>query len=653
VALDSFADARNFALYREDGHLVFTLLGQDGTALTENEARTLPKERRTQIDQNEQELRAEIARYLDKTRPIERAKNEALAALRCQTVKPLLAHSLHEVTQALSKQVMERATLEAYLDRVMQDILDNLDAFRVIDPQDELQLEELANVLARYRVNLVVDNAGLTGAPVVIENNPTYHNLFGSIEYQAEEDVLMTDFYRIRAGSLLKAHGGFLMLHVRDLLSEELLWERLRRFSRTGRLQIEEPMQIFAPMATVSLAPEALDISVKIVLVGTTEEYYLLQEADPEFARRFRVKVDFAESFVATAQTYAASSVFVAHTCKRLGLPHFSAAAMARLLENAHRETDDQGRQSAVFAKTEALVIEAGSACLSRRGTQADAKDVADALEARRLRHNYPDQRMRETITGGDRLISLRGEKVGQINGLTQIDLGDYRFGFPVRVTAHTSAGDEGLVNIEREVELSGPIHDKGVLILHSYLSTLFAHLAPLALNATIAFEQEYHGIEGDSASCAELYVLLSCLSGLALTQGIAVTGAVNQHGEILPVGGINEKIEGFFRVCDSAGLTGKQGVLIPKRNRHHLMLNKEVTQAVALGRFHVYAAENASEGIELLTGHVCGLPGTAGGYASDTLLGRAQKTLQTYRRACHLAEHPKVNHKHSRFRNP
>jgi predicted ATP-dependent protease len=647
--LDAFAEVRNFALYREDGHMVFTLLGAKGKALTESEARSLPKDRRTQVEQAEQELRSEIARYLDKIRPLERIKNEGLIALRRQTIKPLLERELQEIKLGLKKQIKDSVKLGNYLDQVMHDVLDNLDAFRALDADEELRLEELTTVLSRLRVNVVVDNEAQTGAPVIIENNPSYHSLFGSIEYQAEEDVLLTDFSRIRAGSLLKAHGGFLMLHVRDLLADDMAWEKLRRFSRTGRLQLEEPMQMFAPMATVSLAPEALDLSVKIVLIGATEEYYLLQEADPEFARRFRVKVDFAESFVASADTYAASAVFVAHTCQRLGLPHFSAAAVAHLLEDAHREVDDQTRQSGIFAHMEALVMEAAAVCQGRKGTLVNGDDVSAALQARRLRHNYPDQRLQETITDGERLISLQGEKIGQINGLTQIDLGDYRFGFPVRVTARTSAGEDGLVNIEREVELSGPIHDKGVLILNSYLSALFAAQAPLALNATLVFEQEYHGIEGDSASCAELYALLSCLSGLALNQGIAVTGAVNQHGEVLPVGGINEKIEGFFRICDTAGLTGQQGVLIPQRNRRHLMLSPEVTQAVAQGQFHIYTAEHVSEGIELLTGAVSGLPGTASGYAPDTVLGRAQKTLQTYRQACQLADSPKAGRKRGR----
>ncbi|MFZ2525832.1 MAG: ATP-binding protein [Candidatus Ferrigenium altingense] len=644
--LEAFAEARNFTMHRESGHLLFTLRGKKGHALTEDEVLVLPKERRAEIALAEQELRAEISRYFEKIRPMERVMNEALAALRRQVVKPLLDRELQEIRVGLKKQIKDSVKLGAYLDRVVHDVLDNLELFKIADTDDDIRQEVLGKVLSRYRVNLVVDNDGLEGAPVIVEDNPLFRSLFGSIEYQTENDVLMTDFSRIRAGSLHKAHGGFLLLHLRDLLADGLVWEKLRRVLRSGRLQIEEPGTAFTPIAAVSLEPEAVDVDVKIVLIGSRELYYELQEEDPEFARRFRVKVDFAESFSASADTRRASAIFVAHTCRKLGLPHFSAAAVARLLEDGHREADDQSRQSAIFARAEALVVESAALCSTRNGKLVEAADVEAALAARTLRHDYPDQRLRESIAEGDLLISLHGEKIGQINGLTQIDLGDYRFGFPVRVTARTYAGEDGLLNVEREVEMSGPIHDKGVLILHNYLSALFAHNAPLALNASIVFEQEYSGVEGDSASCAELYALLSSLSGLPLKQGIAVTGAVNQHGEVLPVGGLNEKIEGYFRICATAGLDGSQGVLIPQRNRRHLMLERKVAEAVAQGLFHIYTAEHASEGLELLTGLPAGIANDAGNYPRDSVLGHAQRTLLAYRRACQASEHTKTERK-------
>jgi len=644
--LEAFAEARNFMMHRDSGNILFTLLGPDGHAMTEDAMLALAKEQRTGIAQAEQELLAEINQYFEITRPLERAMDEALATLRRQVVKPLLDREVGEVRASLKKQVKDAAEHDTYLDQVVGDILDNLELFKVSETGDEVRQEMLGKVLSRYRVNLVVDNGGMEGAPVIVEDNPLFRSLFGSIEYQSENDVLVTDFSRIRAGSLHKAHGGFLMLHLRDLLADGLVWEKLRRFLRGGLLQIEEPGTAFAPIATVSLEPEPVNVEVKIILIGSRQLYYELQEDDPEFARRFRVKVDFAERFAASDATRRASAVFVAHICHKLQLPHFSAAAIARLLEQGHREAEDRARQSAIFGRTEALIMESAALCRTRAGRLVEARDVDGALAARILRHDYPEQQLREALAEGDVLISLQGNEIGQLNGLTVVDLGDHRFGFPVRVTARTHAGGDGLINIEREVEMSGPLHDKGVFILHSYLSFLFAHNAPLALSAAIVFEQEYSGIEGDSASCAELYALLSSLSGLPLWQGIAVTGALNQHGEVLPVGGINEKIEGYFRVCAEAGLNGGQGVLIPHRNRRHLMLDRRVAEAVSQGLFHIHTVEHVTEGLELLTGMPAGQANASGLYPSGSVLGHAQKTLLAFRRACQALEPAKTRRK-------
>lgn len=649
AALDVFAEARHFALHRESGHLVFTLMSEKKHAFTENEMLAMSKVRRTEIENAEQELRAEITRFLDKTRPMEREMQESLTALRRKVVKPLVERELQEIRSQLKKQIVDAIKLGAYLDQLEQDVLENIELFNTSGADDESRQEELAQVLSRYRVNLIVDNEALNGAPVIVEDNPLFRSLFGSIEYQAQNDVLLTDFSRIRAGSLLRAHGGFLMLHLRDLLADGLVWEKLRRFLRSSKLQIEEPGTAFAPIAAVSLEPEAVDVDVKIILIGSREQYYELQEEDPEFARRFRVKVDFAESFSSCDETRRAFAIFVAHSCRTLGLLHFSSGAVACLLEDAHREVDDQARQSANFARSEALVMESAALSRARAALLVEVCDVEAALQARTRRHDYPDQRMQEAITDGEVLISVQGENAGQLNALTVIDLGDYRFGYPVRVTARTFAGNDGLLNIEREVEMSGPVHDKGVLILHNYLSALFSHIAPLALNASIVFEQEYNGVEGDSASCAELYVLLSSLSGQPLKQGIAVTGAVNQHGEVLPVGGVNEKIEGYFRICAAAGLDGSQGVLIPSRNRRHLMLDRKVVEAVRQGLFHIHAVAHVSQGMELLTGLPAGVADAEGNYPYGSVLGRAQRTLLSYRRACQTSEHPKAGRKHLR----
>ena len=661
--LDEFAKARQFNLTREGGQMVFTLTGARGQPLTEAEARALPPERRAEIDLAEQALRAEIGRFLDTMRPLERARDEALAALRRRTIKPLVEQGLDGLRQGLRKQIKDGAKLSQWLERVERALLEHIDLFEPLhdqEPDSDAEADRkdaLDDLLARCQVNLVVDNDGRTAAPVVVEDHPTARTLFGSIEHGLDSDTVQSDHTGILAGSLLKAHGGFILLHLQDVAAEEGLWPRLRRFLRCGRLQIEEGAggggpAAHGPGAPAALLPEPVDVEVKIVLIGSVEEYYALQEADPDAARRFRAKVDFVERFAATPATRQATAIFAAQTCHKRGLPHFGPAAVALLLEQSHREADDQCRQSALFAHTEALLIESAAQCQQRGGTLVDAADVQAALHARRLRHNYPEEQLHESIVEGERLITLTGSVTGQINALTQIDLGDYRFGFPVRITARTFAGQEGLLNIEREVDMSGPIHDKGVLILHSYLTALFSHVAPLALNASIVFEQEYSGVEGDSASCAELYALLSSLSGLPLRQGIAVTGALNQHGEVLPVGGINEKIEGWFQACAAAGLDGTQGVLIPARNVRHLMLNHAVLDAVGRGLFHVYTVNHVSEGIALLTGEASGMgpaellqaqadiAAKVAAEVADTVLHRAEQTLRAYRRACQSAGH-------------
>ncbi|MDD2713565.1 MAG: ATP-binding protein, partial [Simplicispira sp.] len=652
ATLEAFARERHFALSRDSGNMVFTLLGAHGQPLTEAQAKALTPEQRATISQAEEAMRAEIANFLATMRPLERARDQARTTLRRTAITPLLAQALDGLQSALRTALQGQANDSAKMDRwfgqVQKNVLDQLALFLPLEGEDDNEAAEderkdrLEVLLAQCRANLAVDNSGRTAAPVIVEDNPQLRSLFGSIEAAPGDDGAPADFLALRAGSLLQAHGGFLMLHLRDVAAGEGLWERLRRFLRCTRIQIDESSAAHGHPSRAALQPEPVEVDVKIVLIGSVDEYYALQAADPEVALRFRAKVDFAESFRATAQTRRATAVLIARIAAQRGLPDFSAAAVARLLEQSHREADDQTRQSALFAQTEALAIESAALCRARTSAQVyaqvEAIDIETALQARTLRHNYTEQRLHESIADGERLMTLHGTHVAQVNALTQIDQGDYRFGFPVRITARAFAGHEGLLNIEREVEMSGPIHDKGVLILHSYLTALFGHIAPLALNASVVFEQEYSGVEGDSASCAELYALLSALSGLPLAQGIAVTGALNQHGQVLPVGGINEKIEGWFNVCEAGGLDGTQGALIPARNLPQLMLERRVIDAVAAGHFHIYTAAHVSDGLALLTGQA---PGMAAGIATiepDSVLGRAEQTLRAFRRACQAA---------------
>jgi predicted ATP-dependent protease len=648
--LNTFAEARHFSLMREQGHLVFTCHDDKGEPLTTGKAMALSPQARASIDQAEAALRDEIAAFLDKTRALEHVRNEGLAALRRQIVRPLLERAWQEIRVSVHPASGEIPRLDDWLQALQTEVLEHVELFQGNTEDEDLRLEALDDLLAGLRVNVAVDNHGLQGAPVLQEDNPTYRQLFGCIEYASDGEMLLTDFTRIRAGSLLRAHGGFLMLHLRDVLADPPVWERLSRFVRCGRLQIDEPGVLYAPVAAVSLTPEAVQAEVKLVLLASPDEFEAVQALDPEFARRFRCKVDFAESFLAGPQTWHDTAVFVARTCARWGLPHFSAAATALLIEDSHRQAQDQFRQSAVLARAEALVMESASLARARQAEEVQGADVQAALLARAHRHNEPEERLLDALAQGERVVPLAGRMEASVNGLSVVMLGDYSFGFPMRVTARTHAGDKGLLSIDREVELSGPVHDKGVLVLHSYLMSLFAHQAPLALEASVVFEQEYGGVEGDSASCAELYALLSSLAAVPLAQGIAVTGSLNAQGDMLPVGGINEKIEGFFKSCERVGLDGTQGVLMPARNRRHLMLDERVVQAVDQGRFHIHVASTVAEGMTLL----CGLPwGELGpmGYPPGSLLGRVQARLRRYRQAFDaiVAHHEPATHRRHR----
>lgn len=501
-------------------------------------------------------------------------------------------------------------------------------------------LQKHAPDVSALEVNVVVSNAGAAHAPVIFDNDPTFRSLFGGIEYRLETGTLNTDFTSIRAGNLQRAHGGFLMLHLRDVMGDPQGWEKLRRYLRNGKVQIEEPAPGISH--SVTLEPQAVEVSLKLVLIGSREDYYELQEADPELMRHFKAKVDFVESFPVNDMTRHASSLFVAQTCRRLGLPHISAEAVARLLLDMQREVDDQQRQSALFGMLEAWLVECAAACRMRGGERVSSADVETATQARLARHSYPERELHEAIENGDILIRVHGREVGQINALTQVDLGDYRFGSPVRISARVYPGDEGIIAIDREVEMTGPHHDKGVFILQSWLAATFSRVAPLPLSASLVFEQEYHGVEGDSASCAELYALLSALSGLPLPQGIAITGALNQHGEVMAVGGVNEKIEGYFRVCKRLGLDGSQGVMIPARNAPHLLLNREVVDAVARGEFNIFTFDDVQDGLELLTGLPAGSADANGNFRLDSALGRVQRTLEAFRKLLEAALHPK-----------
>ncbi len=496
-----------------------------------------------------------------------------------------------------------------YFDQLKQDILETLEAWQPnSSAEGELNLEPLLSesFFGRYRANILVEHHVGQRAPVIYDNDPSLQSLFGGVE-GASESSNVPDFMRLRAGNLLRADAGTLLLHLRDILADEQngshILEKLHRFLRNGTLQIEDLSSSSNQGSSLISAQAAIPVAVKIVLIATREDYYELLSIKPDFFDYFPIKIEFADQVKANVENYAAYAAFVAHKCQQHHCHHFTADAVAGLLQAMHRLIEDQTRLSTKFAVLEKLLLES-AATASLRGTLlVEIKDVKSAIQRKYARHSYIESHMRDSIVDKELIISVHGECIGQINGLTHIDLSEASFGSPVRISANCYAGNRGVLTIDREVSMSGPTHDKGVMILQSWLHTNFARMNPLNLTASLVFEQEYSGVDGDSASCAELFALLSSLAQVPIKQGIAVTGALNQHGEVLPVGGLNEKIEGYFRVCKEIGLDGKQGVLIPERNMRHLMLSDEVIQAVVDGKFQIITMNTIADGVAQLTG--------------------------------------------------
>ncbi|MCB5189988.1 AAA family ATPase [Methylobacillus arboreus] len=553
-------------------------------------------------------------------------------------LKAYLEDELAQIRQQVADSVLEPAVFDQWVAQLVQEVLENAEVF-IPAPNSEADGMQEA-FLGRFRANLLVNNGELAGAPVIYDDDPSHQSLFGGIEAAAEHHV--ADTMRLKAGNLLRANGGVLILHLEDILTDQQgsnpLLEKLGRVLRNRKLQIDDAGSSSGNGALIALNPEPLPLDFKLILIATRDDYYHLHEHHAAFLEHFRTKIEFAESRTAEPGIYHQLACHVARLCHDDGLPHFTAAAVARLLQAMHEWEEDQARLNLALGRLTPLVQE--SAALAMPGSRVGLAEVEAALEASRGRHDYAEQQLRESILDGELLISVRGREIGRINGLTHIDMGDAEFGSPVQISARCYPGRHGVVNIDREVKMTGPQHDKGMFILQNWLSATFAQQAPLSLNASLVFEQEYHGVEGDSASCAELYALLSGLSGLPLQQGIAVTGALNQHGDVLPVGGINEKIEGHFRICEKLGLDGQQGVLLPARNLRHLLLNKDIVRAVEEGKFHIHAMEHVLDGIEHLTGVPVGSLGADGAYPADTVLGRVQQALQTYQRIYHQNHH-------------
>ncbi len=619
-ALQKEAQEWGFALIKVPGGLVLTP-AVEGKPLTEAQLQQLSEERRAKVQKLREKLEQKVEQGLRRIRELEKEMREKLRQLDRETTLFAVGHLIED----LKEKYEGLDEVLAYLDSVRDDIVENVDLFKAGEEKPKAQIAGIPlpverSPFTRYEVNVLVDRSEEKGAPVVVETNPTYHNLIGRIEHQAVMGVFSTDFTMIKPGALHRANGGYLILPVRDVLLNPFAWDGLKRSLKDRCIRIEELGTQLSLVSTVTLEPEPIPLDVKVVLIGSPLLYYLLYYYEEDFQKLFKVKADFATQMDRTPETEYQYALFVRTICQEDGLLPFDRGAVAQVIEHSSRLVEDQYKLSTRFGEIADLVREA-SFWASRNGhSVVTADDVRRAIEEKTFRSNLLEERIKELITQGTVMIDTTGERVGQINGLSVILLGDYTFGRPSRVTANTFVGKAGVVNIEREVELSGPIHSKGVLILSSYLGRKYAQNAPLTLSASLVFEQSYEGVEGDSASSTELYAILSSLSGYPIKQGIAVTGSVNQHGELQPVGGINEKIEGFFDICKAKGLTGDQGVIIPVGNVRNLMLREDVIEAVREGEFHIWPVRTVDEGIEILTGVPAGELQEDGTYPEGTV---------------------------------
>ncbi len=627
--LEGKARQLGFAIQRTPTGIVTVPVGPSGEPVSPDQFALLTEEQREEINRRGRTLQEEVGEALRRVRAVERDARDAMRELEQRVVQSAAGHP---VTR-LKERYADHPKIIAYLDEVLADVVEHLDDFKEQEetpaPFPLAAMMRRQDSFARYRVNLVVDNGHLHGAPVIVETNPTYYNLLGKVEYRGEFGALVTDFTMIKCGVLQQANGGFVLLQVRDVLTNPLSWEALKRALKNGEARIENIGEQLGLVPTATLRPEPIPMNTKVILIGTPFIFQLLYVLDDDFRKLFKIKAEFDVEVERTDETVTAYAEAIGAICNRQGLRPFDRTAVARVLEHSARVAEHQRRLSTRFTEVVEIVYEA-SAWAERTGhSTVTAVDVDRAVEEKVYRSNRIEERIRQMIAEGQLLVDVDGAKPGQVNGLSVLQLGDYSFGHPSRITARTFVGSRGVVNIERETEMSGRIHSKGVAILAAYLGGKYAQDRPLSLNASLTFEQTYAEVEGDSASSTELYALLSELAAVPIDQSVAVTGSVNQKGEIQPIGGANEKIEGYYAVCKALGLTGRQGVMIPIQNVFNLMLKPEVVEAVRAGKFHLWAVKTIDEGLEVLTGRPAGTPGPDGQYPEGTVNHLVRTRLQ------------------------
>lgn len=637
------ARQKQIMLLRTPGGYTLAPIHNDNV-LDPKEFSKLSDEQKKEIEQKTEEVRQTLRRTIHHIAAWQQEHGRRLEQLNKETASTVVTRRMAD----LESRYHDLPDVLAFLAEVRTDLIENVDEFRQ-DQEDNkaspLEFMRRFTPFNRYYVNVVVDNSADHGTPVIYEDNPTYQNLIGRIEHLAQFGTLLTDFTLIKSGALHRANGGYLILDADKVLVNPFAWDALKRVLRAREVRIQSLEQMLSLVSTISLEPEPIPLDVKVVLIGERLLYYLLNKYDPEFALLFKVEADFAEDIDRTSDNTLLYARMIASLQRREKLQPMDRGAVVRLIEYAARLADDGEKLSLHMGGLVDLLRESDYWSRKAGKDVIRSDDVEQTIATRIRRADQIRERAHESILRNIRLIDTEGSVIAQVNGLAVVQLGKYAFGFPSRITATARFGDGKVVDIEREVKLGGAIHSKGVLILSSYLASRFARDQPLSLSASLAFEQSYEPVEGDSASVAELCALLSALARIPLRQDLAITGSVNQQGEVQAIGGVNEKIEGFFDICRARGLTGNHGVIMPEANRKHLMLRQDVVAAVRDGRFHVYAVTHADAAMEILTGLPAGTADAAGEFPEDSVNGRVQYRLRELSRLQQRFRHPDLKH--------
>lgn len=644
--VETSAEQKKIRISREDSGYQ-PVPYRNGKAVSAEEFEAFSLETRSEIEDNLRKIQIELETALREINKLNQIANDRVETYMEEVTRRLLSDRL----KPLQESNIGFEDLLSFLQALEDDVVENLDRFVSLpdgdrDDSDDIESShEAASFFLRYRVNILVEQKSEKGAPVIFETNPTYSNVIGRIEKRAYMGAVTTDFTMVQAGALLKASGGYLMMEIEPLLVNPYVWEALKRTLQNKSLAIDD-VPSDAGSQSASLRPELIPLEVKVILLGNYEMFESLQNFDSKFNKIFRVRADFDDEVALNSDSIQKYARFISRVCKAEKLLPFTPDAVAAIVEYGNQSVSDKTRLSLRFGPIVALLKEADYWAQKGRSRHVTAGYVSQALSEYRFRYNLYEEKIHESYMDGSVLLDISGSVVGQVNALAVYQIGDISFGRPSRITAETFMGKPGVVNIEREAHLSGDTHDKGVLILSGYLGKTFAQLCPLSLTISIAFEQNYGVIDGDSASSSELYAVISSLSDVPIFQGLAVTGSVNQKGEIQAIGGVNEKIEGFYDVCKTRGLTGRQGVIIPAANVKNLMLKHDVVEAARQNLFHVYPVSTISEGMEILTGLPAGTMDSNGIYPETTVYGKVQKKLRIFlKRSMEFSLFPGAQH--------